>query len=164
MHATNCYIFVTFYWWGERSGPNLFEVIEWGHVCDSAVGITWVHISRLPVLHPDNDRWKFTFVILKLMWAPCAGFMWTARSYHSWCHFLFQTICSFYYHLECTIKVASELHVKITWVHVSRLPMPHLDRDWWKCTMFTNKFYILACHFKKTLQGSIFYSLNNTMK
>ena len=25
------------------------------------------------------------------------------------------------------------------WVQVSRLPMPHLDKDRWKHTMFTNK-------------------------
>ena len=27
-------------------------------VCDSSIGITWVQVSRLPVLHPDKDRWK----------------------------------------------------------------------------------------------------------
>ena len=30
------------------------------------------------------------------------------------------------------------LGLRIIWVHVSRLPMPHPDRDIWKHTMFTN--------------------------
>ena len=46
---------------GGRSGPNLFGVYEQGGLCDSGIGITWVHISRLPAPHPDNDRWKFAF-------------------------------------------------------------------------------------------------------
>ena len=31
---------------------------------------------------------------------------------------------------------------KIIWVHVSRLPVPHPDRDKWKHTMFTNSTHI----------------------
>ena len=29
-------------------------------ICDSGIRITWVQVSRLPVLHPDKDRWKHT--------------------------------------------------------------------------------------------------------
>ena len=31
---------------------------------------------------------------------------------------------------------------RIIWVQVSRLPMPHPDKDRWKCTMITNYFCI----------------------
>ena len=48
------------------------------------------------------------------------------------------------------------LGIEITWVHVPRLPVLHLDSDQWKCTMFTNKCYISACHFDKILQMNIF--------
>ena len=29
-------------------------------ICDSGIRITWVQVSRLPVPHLDNDRWKHT--------------------------------------------------------------------------------------------------------
>ena len=48
-----------------------------------------------------------------------------------------------------------DLGIGITWVQVSRLPMLHPDNDKWKCTMFTNKCYILACHGDKILQVNI---------
>ena len=32
----------------------------------------------------------------------------------------------------------------------------HLDNDKWKHTMFTNKSYILACHINKVLQVNVF--------
>ena len=49
-----------------------------------------------------------------------------------------------------------DLGIGITWVQVSRLPMLHPDNDKWKCTMFTNKSYILACHVNKILQVNVF--------
>ena len=32
--------------------------------------------------------------------------------------------------------------IGIIWVQVSRLLMPHPNKDRWKCTMFTNNFYV----------------------
>ena len=32
--------------------------------------------------------------------------------------------------------------IRIIWVQVSRLPMPHPDKDRWKCTMITNYSFI----------------------
>ena len=46
--------------------------------------------------------------------------------------------------------------IGITLVQVSRLPMPHLENDKWKCTMFTNKSYIVAHHINKILQVNIY--------
>ena len=43
--------------------------------------------------------------------------------------FLILSDMQFDLEFECTIKVASKLYVKITWVHVSRLPMLHPDKD-----------------------------------
>ena len=31
-------------------------------VYDSGIGIIWVQVSRLPVLHLDKDRWKHTMI------------------------------------------------------------------------------------------------------
>ena len=49
-----------------------------------------------------------------------------------------------------------DLGIRITWVQVSRLPMPHPVNDKWKCTMFTNEFYVSACHINKILQVNVF--------
>ena len=46
---------------------------------------------------------------------------------------------------------ASELHGHI--FPGSLLPYPNNDQL--KCTMFTNEFYISACHFDMILQGNI---------
>ena len=29
-------------------------------ICDSGIGIAWVQVSRLPMPHPDKDKWKYT--------------------------------------------------------------------------------------------------------
>ena len=34
--------------------------------------------------------------------------------------------------------------IGITWVQVSRLPMPYPDKDKWKCTTFTNNLYVFS--------------------
>ena len=31
-------------------------------VYDFGIGIIWVQVSRLPMLHPDKDRWKCTMI------------------------------------------------------------------------------------------------------
>ena len=41
--------------------------------------------------------------------------------------------------MMCAIKACYILAMEL-WVHVSRLLVAHLDKDRWKCTMFTNKF------------------------
>ena len=56
-----------------------------------------------------------------------------------------------------------DLGIGITWVQVSRLPMPHPDNDQWKCTMFTNKYYISAHYVSKILQMNVFIVVNNTI-
>ena len=43
-------------------GRVTFSGREKKWVCDSGIGITWVHVSRLPMLHPDRDRWKNTTI------------------------------------------------------------------------------------------------------
>ena len=50
------------------------------------------------------------------------------------------------------------------WVHVSRLPMPHLDNDKWKHTMFTNKIYISVCCIDKISTGYRIYRVSNGIK
>ena len=76
--------------------------------------------------------------------------MGTARSYHSCCHFLFRVIQGWI----SILNVASKWHQN----YMSKLlhgcmfpgsPLPHLDNDQWKHTMFTNKFCISAHHFDK---------------
>ena len=41
-------------------------------------------------------------------------------------------------------EIICDSDIKIIWVQVSRLPMPHPDKDRWKCTMFTNNLYALS--------------------
>ena len=51
--------------------------------------------------------------------------------------------------------------IRIIWVHVSRLPMPHLDKDRWKHTMITNSFIFQyasltrSCRYVQNLQYTI---------
>ena len=52
--------------------------------------------------------------------------------------------------------------IRTIWVQVSRLPMPHLDKDRWKCTMITNYFFIFqyasltrSCRYVQKLQHTI---------
>ena len=69
--ATNYYIVISTLWVGE----NIWIKFHWGKVravCDSGIRITWVQVSRLPMLHPDNDKWKHT--------------MFTNKSYILACH------------------------------------------------------------------------------
>ena len=54
------------------------------------------------------------------------------------------------------VRQVCDLGIGITWVQVSRLPMPHPDNDKWKCTMFTNKFYVSAHHIDKIVQVNAF--------
>ena len=61
------------------------------------------------------------------------------------------------------VRAADDSGIGITWVQVSRLPMPHPDNDQWKCTMFTNKSYISAHHIDKICTGECIYSVNNTI-
>ena len=49
------------------------------------------------------------------------------------------------------------------WVHVSRLPMLHPDKERWKCTMFTNKIYLSVCSCDKILLVYI-YVQDETMQ
>ena len=53
--------------------------------------------------------------------------------------------------LGLAIKVGSKLHGCM----FPGSLLPHLDNDQWKCTMFTNEFYISAHHFDKILQGNV---------
>ena len=58
VHATNYYIFVPvfFHGWGKHLDKEILVVT----ICDSGIGITWVQVFRLPMLHQDKDRWKCT--------------------------------------------------------------------------------------------------------
>ena len=55
-------------WWAVRrplqknNKRNLDEI-----VCDSGIKITWVQVSRLPMPHPDKDRWKHTVFTNKFL-------------------------------------------------------------------------------------------------
>ena len=51
---------------GRISGSKLKFMVVMGWVCDSGIGITWVQVSRLPMPHPDNDKWKCTMFTNKL--------------------------------------------------------------------------------------------------
>ena len=53
------------------------------------------------------------------------------------------------------VRAACDPGIGITWVQVSRLPVPHPENDQWKHTMFTNKSYISACHIDKILQVNV---------
>ena len=55
-----------------------------------------------------------------------------------------------------------DLAIRITWVQVSRLPVPHLDNDKWKCTMFPNKLYVSVCLVNNDLTDECIYRVNNT--
>ena len=69
VHPTNYYIFFT---WlrGEFRLKLRFRVVV-GQVCDLGIGITWVQVSRLPMPHPDNDRWKCTMFTNKIYVSVC---------------------------------------------------------------------------------------------
>ena len=54
------------------------------------------------------------------------------------------------------VRAVCDSGIRITWVQVSRFLVSHSDNDQWKCTMFTNKSYISACHVNKILQVNVF--------
>ena len=65
----------TFLSHGMGRGKYLDKILFCGNsegICDSGIRITWVQVSRLPMLHPDNAQWKHT--------------MSTNKSYISACH------------------------------------------------------------------------------
>ena len=54
--VTSYHIFVSAMGLGGNLEEKSFGVI----LCDSGIRITWVLVSRLPMLHPERDRWKHT--------------------------------------------------------------------------------------------------------